>query len=212
MAMFDFNSITNLLQANHSRIQLFAAFGLGLIGVTLIASDLSLRPAKKIIKSPQATLLPRLAQSEIDSLPYPPDVLPGLRDVATPYGTMRVYEWGPEDGKKVLFIHGISTPCLALGGVAHGLAEKGCRVMLFGMSIRLHSMATAATDHSPLSTIPCLELCFVNWISCCSMFTFISRIIKYLTYRQIYGVGDTQMNQATFPTIPDYTPLKSFWH
>jgi hypothetical protein len=32
----------------------------------------------------------------------------------------------------VLFIHGISTPSIALGGLAESLASKGCRVMLFG--------------------------------------------------------------------------------
>lgn len=132
MAIIDLDSISALLETHHSRIQLVAAATLGLIGLTLIASDLSSRPPKKIIQSPRSTLLPNLKQSDVDSLPYPPDVLPGLRDVETPYGTMRVYEWGPEDGRKVLLIHGISTPCLALGGVAHGLVEKGCRVLLFG--------------------------------------------------------------------------------
>jgi hypothetical protein len=32
------------------------------------------------------------------------------------YGTIRVYEWGPEKGRKILFLHGITTPCVALGG------------------------------------------------------------------------------------------------
>ncbi len=49
------------------------------------------------------------------------------------YGTIRVYEWGPENGRKVLLVHGISTPCLALGGVANALVEKGCRVMLLDL-------------------------------------------------------------------------------
>lgn len=47
------------------------------------------------------------------------------------YGSIRVYEWGPSDGHKILLVHGITTPCLALGGLAHGLVEKGYRVMLF---------------------------------------------------------------------------------
>jgi orotate phosphoribosyltransferase len=47
------------------------------------------------------------------------------------YGTMRVFEWGPENGRKVLLVHGLTTSCLAVGPVAHGLVEKGCRVMLF---------------------------------------------------------------------------------
>lgn len=71
--------------------------------------------SQSIIRSPRATLLPHLSEAEIANLPYPPDILPGARDVTSPYGTVRVYEWGPEDGRKVLLVHGISTPCVALG-------------------------------------------------------------------------------------------------
>lgn len=59
------------------------------------------------------------------SLAYPPDALPGGRDVATPYGSVRVFEWGPEDGEPVLLIHGISTPAIALGDLAHDLVARG---------------------------------------------------------------------------------------
>jgi hypothetical protein len=65
-------------------------------------------------------------------LPYPPDALPGSRDVGSPYGTTRVYEWGPVNGAKILLVHGISTPSIALAGLAHQLVAKGFRVMLFG--------------------------------------------------------------------------------
>ena len=51
------------------------------------------------------------------------------------YGNIRVYEFGPEDGRKILFIHGISTTCMTLQDVARPLAEKGCRVMLFVSSL-----------------------------------------------------------------------------
>lgn len=63
---------------------------------------------------------------------YPPDALPGARDLETFYGTMRVYEWGPVDGAKVLFVHGDATPCLVFSKIAHGLVDAGYRVMLFG--------------------------------------------------------------------------------
>lgn len=87
-----------------------------------------------IVESPLTTLIPRLSPAEIDALPYPPNAIPGARDVSTPYGSIRVYEWGPEDGKKVLFLHGISTPCASLKGVADALvAVAGARVMLIGM-------------------------------------------------------------------------------
>jgi hypothetical protein len=82
--------------------------------------------------SPLKTSLPNLTPEEISRLPYPPDYFPGARDVDTPYGSVRVYEFGPESGRKVLFVPGISTPCLSLGGLADSLVAKGCRVMLFG--------------------------------------------------------------------------------
>jgi pimeloyl-ACP methyl ester carboxylesterase len=64
---------------------------------------------------------------------YPSDALPGSRDVQSPWGSMRAYEWGEEESqRKVLFIHGLSTPSPALGGIAKVMAAHGCRVMLIG--------------------------------------------------------------------------------
>nr|POF02546.1 serine hydrolase-like protein [Quercus suber] len=74
------------------------------------------------------------------TVPYPSNALPGARDVETPYGTIRVYEWGPATGRKVLLIHGISTPCIALASMAQHLVEsQGCRVMLFDLFGRGYS-------------------------------------------------------------------------
>lgn len=88
---------------------------------------------RNVIPSPRTTLLPQLSAAEQHDLPYPPDgLLPGARDVDSPYGSVRVYEWGPEDGAKVLLVHGISTPCIALAAVAEELVKSGRRVMLFG--------------------------------------------------------------------------------
>lgn len=42
---------------------------------------------------------------------------------------------GSEQGKKVLLVHGISTPYLSLGGVAEWLGGRGCLVMLVGEDI-----------------------------------------------------------------------------
>ena len=106
---------------------------------------------KAIIPSPLTTLLPNLSAEEQYKLPYPPDILPGARDVDSPYGSIRVYEFGPENGRKVLLLHGVSTPCLSLAGVAQKLADRGCRVMLFGRykfvkprSVRSTKSVTAA--------------------------------------------------------------------
>ncbi|KAI6848166.1 putative alpha/beta hydrolase [Hortaea werneckii] len=91
-----------------------------------------------VIPSPRHSLQ-LLSAQDLTSLPYPPNALPGARDVDTPYGNIRVYEWGPEDGRKVLLVHGISTPCIALANLADSLVDKGCRVMLFDLFGRGYS-------------------------------------------------------------------------
>ena len=70
-------------------------------------------------------------------LPYPPNVFPGGRNVETPYGTIKVFEWGPEDGEKIALVHGIGTPCIALGEMANEFVRRGNRVLLFGKPILL---------------------------------------------------------------------------
>ncbi|KAI0015390.1 Alpha/Beta hydrolase protein [Xylariomycetidae sp. FL0641] len=85
------------------------------------------------ISSPRETLLPFLSAEEAANLPYPPNALPGARNVDTLHGTMQVYEWGPEDGRKVLFVHGDATPSLVFSKIAQGLVDEGYRVMLFDL-------------------------------------------------------------------------------
>ncbi|KAI1500064.1 Alpha/Beta hydrolase protein [Biscogniauxia marginata] len=95
----------------------------------------------RVIRGPLTTSVPRLSEAERAAIPYRTDHFPGARDVETPYGNIRVYEFGPEDGRKVLFIHGISTSCMTLTHIANPLAEKGCRVMLFDLFGRGYSDA-----------------------------------------------------------------------
>ncbi|KAJ5095890.1 hypothetical protein NUU61_005246 [Penicillium alfredii] len=113
-----------------------ASFTLGLLLRSLIPQS---EHRETVLLSPRATVLPGLSEAENRNLPLPNDVLPGARDVASPYGSIRVYEWGPEDGPKVLLVHGITTPCIALGGLAHALVDRGCRVMLFDLFGRGYS-------------------------------------------------------------------------
>ncbi|KAL2198522.1 Alpha/Beta hydrolase protein [Corynascus similis CBS 632.67] len=118
-----------------------------LLASTLLGSSSSptLAPAGRTstaIPSPLKTQIPALPSTSISSLPYPPDVLPGGRTVATPYGTIQVFEWGPLHGEKVLLLHGISTPCVALGALAEALVERGgYRVMVFDLFGRGYSDA-----------------------------------------------------------------------
>lgn len=88
-----------------------------------------------ILPSPLKTLTP----AQLSTLLYSPDFYPGARDATTPYGTIRCYEFGPETGRKVLLLHGISTSCMTLTHIAHGLAARGCRVLLFDLFGRGYS-------------------------------------------------------------------------
>jgi hypothetical protein len=109
-----------------------ASIGLGAILTSQYRGNIH-QPCQ-IIDSPLPLIQKTLTRKQQEKLPYAPDALEGARDVATPFGNIRVYEWGPPEGKKVLLVHGISTPCIALGGLAEELVQKGCRVMLFGES------------------------------------------------------------------------------
>ncbi|KAF2632774.1 alpha/beta-hydrolase [Macroventuria anomochaeta] len=125
----------------------------------------SLRADKfRTLLSPRETTLLELSGDEVKKLPYPPDALPGARDVDSPYGSIRVYEWGPEDGEKLLLIHGISTPSIALTDLAYKLVQKGCRVMLFDLFSRGYSSGPSPhTYHydSPLYTTQ-IHICLLS--------------------------------------------------
>ncbi|KAM0559671.1 hypothetical protein ACHAPJ_004195 [Fusarium lateritium] len=84
---------------------------------------------------------------KLKNLVYQPDQFPGARDVETPYGSIRVYEFGPETGEKVFFVHGISTPCITLAPLALALAKRGYRVMLFDLFGRGFSDGVADVPH-----------------------------------------------------------------
>lgn len=99
-----------------------------LIPWAIIAGELSIQAGRHIYRlrsgtprdddcspSPVDDLLPRLSKAEDAEQAYPSDAYPGSRDVTSPYGSLRVYEWGPEDGRKVLMVHGITNPSPALG-------------------------------------------------------------------------------------------------
>ncbi|KAB5580149.1 Alpha/Beta hydrolase protein [Coniochaeta sp. 2T2.1] len=111
---------------------------------------LSLYPRHpQTLKSPLHTVIPSLTPTEVDALEYKPDTFPGARDVETPYGSVRVYEFGPETGQKVLLLHGISTSCQTLTHIAHRLVGTGggYRVMLFDLFGRGFSDAPSDLSH-----------------------------------------------------------------
>ncbi|KAI0894753.1 alpha/beta-hydrolase [Annulohypoxylon nitens] len=116
-----------------------------------VSVRLTRRPGEKTkdlcIQSPGVACLPENHEGMAANQPYPLDALPGGRDVITPYGSIRAYEWGPEEGERVLLVHGISTPAVALGDLAHEFANKGYRVMLFDLFGRGYSDAPKDLDY-----------------------------------------------------------------
>ena len=129
-----------------SHLLYFAAGAASLGACSLLYSVLTstnTTPNSRILPSPLSTADADAAS--LSQIPYPPsDYLPGARDVPTPYGSIRIYEFGPSDSsRKVLLVHGISTPCVALAAIASGLADKGCRVMLLDLFGRGWSDAPA---------------------------------------------------------------------
>jgi hypothetical protein len=139
-------------------------------------------PAKHVVASPLASAIPKLSNKEVDALPYPPDLFPGARNVDTPYGSMRVFEWGSETGRKVLLVHGISTPCISLGSVAERLVDQGCRVILFGQS-----------------TCCCWITYFVISTAALSMFLYmrVSFSLWTISSPQVHCTSSTKTSSAT---------------
>ncbi len=147
------------------------------VGLRLYKIRTGIEQDTQVALSPLQTLLPKLSEAEFADLPYPPDAYPGARDVASPYGSLRVYEWGPEDGRKVMLVHGISNPCVALGAIAHGLVDKGCRVILFDLPGKGYSSTPVSTPHSVRLYTTCILLALtsssVSWTGNGSAFSLI---------------------------------------
>lgn len=132
------------------------------IGLRLYKLRTGVDQDTQVVHSPSKTLLPDLSEAAIAELPYPPDSFPNARDVTSPYGSLRVYEWGPTDGRKVVLVHGISNPCIALGAIAHGLVDKGCRVIIFDLPGRGYSSTPVPTQHSVRLYTTCILLALTS--------------------------------------------------
>lgn len=90
-------------------------------------------PHPKVLPSPLKTTLAHLPPAQLAALDYTPSAFPSPRDVPTPYGSVRAYEFGNPNGRKTLLIHGISTTCQTLGPIATALAARGRRVLIFDL-------------------------------------------------------------------------------
>ncbi|CDU24097.1 related to 2-hydroxy-6-oxo-6-phenylhexa-2,4-dienoate hydrolase [Sporisorium scitamineum] len=132
------SSCTNKLQG--SKATLAAAAGTASLLYLLFTNARLRSNYPKILKAP----------AKIHEPPYPADVLPNGADLDTPYGTIRYYEFGPEDGKKLLLVHGISTPSPAWSLIAPHLVKAGYRVLCYDLFGRGYSDSPQVTHDAAL--------------------------------------------------------------
>ncbi|KAL4266217.1 AB hydrolase superfamily protein [Pleurotus pulmonarius] len=106
-------------------------------------------PPEPLIIYPSLELLPK-AHASWDI--YPEDFYQGGAYARFPYGKVRYWLIGPEDGKKVVLIHGLSIPAMIWKDVAPVLASRGYRVLLYDLYGRGYSDAPSTTYSAALYT------------------------------------------------------------
>ncbi|KAG8689685.1 hypothetical protein FRC09_012301 [Ceratobasidium sp. 395] len=75
---------------------------------------------------------------------YPPDLYGQGHSVDLPKGRVKYWLIGPEDGKRVVLIHGLSMPSLIWKPVANRLAKTGFRVLIYDLYGRGYTEAPDA--------------------------------------------------------------------
>ncbi|KAF7432585.1 hypothetical protein PC9H_004527 [Pleurotus ostreatus] len=106
-------------------------------------------PPEPLVIYPSLESLPKAHSSwEI----YPEDFYQGGAYARFPYGKVRYWLIGPEDGKKVVLIHGLSIPAMVWKDVAPALASRGYRVLLYDLYGRGYSDAPSTTYSTALYT------------------------------------------------------------
>lgn len=126
--MTTFPSLTSSFSSEETRSFLIGA---GTALALSAAWRLTTRRDPKIIRAPR----PTAANHSF----YPSDFYPGGKNIDTPYGSIRTYEFGPEDGKRLLFVHGITTPSPVFAGILPAMADAGYRVCTFDLFGRGYS-------------------------------------------------------------------------
>ncbi|ESK84499.1 alpha beta hydrolase [Moniliophthora roreri MCA 2997] len=76
---------------------------------------------------------------------YPEDFYEGGNYVSLPFGRMRYWLFGPEDGIRIVLVHGLSIPAFVWQFVAPELANRGFRVMVYDLYGRGYSDAPQTT-------------------------------------------------------------------
>ncbi|PPQ78903.1 hypothetical protein CVT26_011712 [Gymnopilus dilepis] len=95
---------------------------------------------------------------------YPEDFYPNGGYATFPNGKVRYWLLGPEKGKKVVLIHGLSIPAIVWKDVAPSLAARGYRVLLYDLYGRGYSDAPKTTYDTTLYTTQlALLMQYLKW-------------------------------------------------
>ncbi|KAF8878581.1 Alpha/Beta hydrolase protein [Gymnopilus junonius] len=95
---------------------------------------------------------------------YPEDFYSNGGYATFPNGRVRYWLLGPEKGKKVVLIHGLSIPAIVWKDVAPSLAARGYRVLLYDLYGRGYSDAPVTTYDTTLYTTQlALLMQYLKW-------------------------------------------------
>ncbi|EJD01733.1 alpha/beta-hydrolase [Fomitiporia mediterranea MF3/22] len=125
--------------AHHSSTYL----SLSMIAVPALLVVLRLLASFPLPPEPVA-VYPSLASLPKDShswLIYPENFYEGGNYVNFPFGRVRYWLLGPEEGQKIVLIHGLSVPSIIWKDVAPTLAAKGFRILIYDLYGRGYSDA-----------------------------------------------------------------------
>ncbi|KAF4619496.1 hypothetical protein D9613_004744 [Agrocybe pediades] len=118
-------------------------------------------PPAPVFINPSLASLPPTAKSW--SI-YPEDYYPGGGYAPLPSGKVRYWLMGPEKGKKVILIHGLSIPAIIWKDVAPTLAARGYRVLVYDLYGRGYSDAPLTTYSTNLYTTQlALLMQYLRW-------------------------------------------------
>ncbi|KAF9972527.1 hypothetical protein BGZ65_009773, partial [Modicella reniformis] len=98
---------------------------------------------------------------------YPEDYYSGGQYVELSHGETHYFLFGPEDGKKIVFVHGFSVPASVYSSVARQMANNGCRVLLYDLYSRGYTEGPSEDHNSQLYVAQLRELLLhVGWTKC----------------------------------------------
>ncbi|KLO14437.1 alpha/beta-hydrolase [Schizopora paradoxa] len=95
---------------------------------------------------------------------YPEDIYPGGGYANLPMGRTKYWLFGPEDGEKVVLIHGLTIPAITWKDIAPKLVEKGFRILAYDLYGKGYTQAPQTTYSTYLFvTQLALLMQYVRW-------------------------------------------------